>query len=296
MNLLDAVRLTCDRQGLLRGDLACAVSGGVDSVVLLHLLVELGHRPCVVTLDHGLRPESRAEVQFVLAMAAVLGLEMMQGDLAVSPGPAKAARARRARLAFFEGLPHDTICLGHHLDDQAETVLDRLARGAGSGGLGAMRARRGRLVRPLLAHRRAELVAWAEERDLRWIEDPSNREGTRGALRHTVLPALESLRPGAVRGLGRSARHLAEDDDLLTELAGGLLDDTGIPIRALRDAPPPLQRRAVLLLVRRDRGHGELSSGHIDSILRLQRGNSAVDIPGGWRVVLSASRLRCSRT
>lgn len=295
MKLVESVGRFCSEHALLVGDVAVAVSGGVDSVVLLHVLVELGQRPCVVTLDHGLRPESRSEVEFVLAMARMLELEALQGDLSVSPGPGKAARAREARLAFFEGLSHDTICLGQHLDDQAETVLDRLARGCGSAGLGAMRPRRGRFARPLLRHRRAELVAWAEERGLRWIEDPSNRMGTRGALRHTVIPALEGLRPGAVKGLGRSARHLADDDSLLAELASELLDARGIDVQRLSRAPAPLQRRAIGMLVRRERGHGELSAAQIDAIVRLHRGGSVVQIPNGWSVQLLDGHLICSK-
>ena len=293
MKLVDEVGRSCTRLGLLEGDLACAVSGGLDSVVLLHVLVELGHRPCVVTLDHGLRPGSRAEVEFVLAMARVLDLEALQGDLAVSPGPARAARARQARLAFFEGLPHDRIALGHHQDDQAETVLDRLARGSGSRGLGAMRPRHGRLVRPLLDQPRSALRAYAEARQLRWIEDPSNQEGTRGALRHQVLPALEGLRPGATRGLARSAAHLAEDDRYLSALAAELFDGAGLSMKRLREAPPPLRRRAVQLLVSRSRGHGELSAAHIDAVLGLTRGGSSVQIPGGYSVTLRSGRVIC---
>ena len=292
MSLVEAVGRFCGRHALLDGELACAVSGGVDSVVLLHVLVELGHRPCVVTLDHGLRPESRAEVEFVLSLASVLGLEALHGDLAVSPGSNKQARARAARMAFLEALPQDRIALGHHLDDQAETVLDRLARGAGSRGLGGMRPRRGCFVRPLLQHRRAELVAWAEERGLRWVEDPSNASGTRGVIRGEVLPALERIRPGAVRGLGRAAGHLAEDEALLSELAERLLQDDRLPLGALLAAPPPLQRRAVRLLVEAGRGHGELGAVHIDAILGLRRGGSRVEIPGGGSVGLDRGALR----
>ncbi|MCB9759332.1 MAG: tRNA lysidine(34) synthetase TilS [Alphaproteobacteria bacterium] len=273
--------------------LAVAVSGGVDSTALMHLLVEAGHRPTVVTFDHGLRPESAAECRFVEAQALALGLPCVQQALGVTPGPGVAARARAARVEAMQALPQPRIALAHHRDDQAETVLDRLMRGSGAGGLGAMRPVQGRFVRPLLPFTRAELRAWVEARGLRWVEDPSNTKGTRGALRHRVLPELEAIRENAGAGLARSARLLAMDDALLNALAARLLAPDGVVREAWAAAPEPLQRRAVLSLVREARGHAGLTAAQIDAVLALREVGARVNLPGGWWVALDPDRLRC---
>ena len=110
-----------------------AVSGGVDSTVLAWGLHQLGRKPTVVHVHHGLRAASDAEADQVKALAEGLGLPFILIRLQLDPDPVGlAARARAARYAAFDALPPGDVALGHHLDDQAETVLDRLARGAGS--------------------------------------------------------------------------------------------------------------------------------------------------------------------
>ncbi len=293
--LVERVGRACEARGLLaQGPLAVAVSGGVDSMVLMHILVELGQRPVVVTLDHGIRPESAEEVRSVAREAAALGLRCVQGRLEVAPGPDLAARARAARYAFLDARPEPTIALAHHRDDQAETVLDRLARGAGAGGLAGMAWRRGSYVRPLLEEPRAALEAWARGRGVRWVEDPSNVKGARGALRYTVLPALEAVRPGAAACVARSAALLAEDEALLRSLAGALLAADGVDLARFREAPDPLRRRALLGLVLRTRGERDgIASAQIQAALGLTRPGAALDLPGGWRLAADAARLRC---
>lgn len=134
--LLQAVAGYAARHGLLSPPPRyAAVSGGVDSVVLLHALVALGQRPEVVSCDHGLRPEAADEVRFVEGLAQGLGLPCHVLRLEVGAGPDLASRARAARYAAWDALPAGDIALGHHQDDQAETVLDHLMRGAGAGGL-----------------------------------------------------------------------------------------------------------------------------------------------------------------
>lgn len=274
-----------------------AVSGGVDSTVLAWGLHQLGRKPTVVHVHHGLRAASDAEADQVKALAEGLGLPFILIRLQLDPDPVGlAARARAARYAAFDALPPGDVALGHHLDDQAETVLDRLARGAGSRGLAAMRARRGRFVRPLLFARRAELEALAHDAGLVWVEDPSNRSRSRGALRHQVLPALEALRAGAAAGLARSAALLAEDDALLSALVEPLLtSDGGVSYARLSAAPPPIQRRALLRLMESARGEGalELSARHIDGALRLDHPGASLTLPGGFSLVLDDDTLRC---
>lgn len=279
------------------GRVAVAVSGGVDSTVLLHVLARLaparGWTLEVVTFDHGLRPESAGEAEGVAAMAQALGVPARVVALGLAPGPELQARARSARYAVLDGLDAASVALGHHRDDQAETVLDRLTRGAGAGGLGGMAWRRGRYVRPLLEEPREALVAWARANGLRWIEDPSNARGTRGALRHHVIPALEAIRPGAAAAVARSAAWLADDEDLLAGLAGALLTPEGIPREALASAHPALARRAVLRLIRATWGPAvPVDAAQVGRVLALSRAGAWLPIGLCGRIVLDTLSIR----
>jgi len=296
--LLERVRRASEARGLLDAPLAVAVSGGVDSMVLMHLLAALELTPTVISLDHGIRSESADEVRFVGAAAAALGLPFVAGALEVGAGPDLAARARTARYAFFERWletrPGASVALAHHRDDQAETVLDRLIRGSGAGGLAGMRWRRGPYVRPLLDEPRAALESWATARGVRWVEDPSNSKGTRGLLRREVLPLLEVARPGAGAGIARASASLAEDEALLRELAAPLLAADGVDLPRWAGAPAPLRRRAVLALAAATRGDAAPpTAAQIDAALALTTAGRAVVLAGGWRLVAGERRLRC---
>lgn len=195
---------------------AVAVSGGLDSVVLLDLLMVLGDLHggvlSIATVDHGTRTGSAADADFVAELAAARGLVLHRFDLSLGEG-ASEADCREARYACFETLDVTSVALGHHRDDQAETLLINLLRGTGARGLRGMGVRRGRLIRPLIETPRAELVRWADHRGLAWREDPTNQDQRflRNAIRHRVMPLLEEIRPGARKALGRSARQVAED-------------------------------------------------------------------------------------
>jgi tRNA(Ile)-lysidine synthase len=279
---------TCRKHGLLeRAPVAVAVSGGPDSMALMVLLAELAWVPLVVvSIDHGLRPESAGEVAAVARSAEKLGLPFRTTNLMLQPGPGLQSRARAARFQWLDALPEPTVALGHHLDDQAETVLDRLVRGSGSRGLSAMQPRRGRYVRPLLGFRRAELRAFLRGRGVSWIEDPSNVKGTRGALRHSVLPRLEEIRPGAATGLARSSQLLAADDRLLQALAEPLCGPEGIKLAAWRGEPEPLRRRAVLALC------PSITAKQIDAVLGLERPGAWVEVSGAWRLAHDGTSMR----
>ena len=294
MSLLSRFQHTID-QLELGPRLAIGVSGGLDSMVLMHLCARAGLRPEVVSLDHGLRQESASEVSLVQQAARALQLPFSSRRLELAPGAGLAERARRARLHVWRELPVDHVLLAHHQDDQAETVLDRLTRGAGARGLSGMAMRSGRLVRPLLEQSRSELVQWAEQQGIWWVEDPSNTKGTRGWMRHRVLPLLEERRPGSTACIARTARHSAQDEALLSALAAELLDSQGLVLETLRSAPPALQRRALAQLLERERGERRnLSAKLLDLSLELlssERG--VVEIGRGWRFVLHDGRLRC---
>ncbi len=209
-----------------------AFSGGLDSTVLLHMIASIRDRLAVpveaIHIDHGLNSHSgdwsrRCEA---LCRRLAVPFQAIKVDAAPRNGEGPEAAARKARYrAFAEGLEwEDYILAAHHEDDQAETVLLQLLRGAGLRGLSAMPQRRrlgkGWLVRPLLTASRSELRAWAEAAELDWIEDPSNFDTgfERNRIRHEILPTLAGCRPGASHSIARSALHCAEASDLLDEL------------------------------------------------------------------------------
>lgn len=221
-------------QALLRWSgkpLLLGLSGGLDSTVLLHALASqaavrsTGLR--AVHVDHGLHTEAAGWGRHCERLCAGLGIELtvVRVEVAGDAGQGLEAAARDARYRAFAGVLREgeSLALGHHRDDQAETVLLRLLRASGSDGLSAMQARRpfagGLLWRPLLAVPRVALLDYAQARSLAWIEDPSNAEHglDRNFLRHRVLPVLAERWPQAARALARSAQLLAEDARLLQE-------------------------------------------------------------------------------
>jgi len=235
---------------------AVAVSGGVDSLVLLHLLHRTqsahGGTLTVLSADHGLRRESAAEVEAVGSVAQALDLPFVGVRLDIEPGPNLAERARDARKDALLELGTDRIATGHHEDDQAETVLYHLLRGSGMRGLRGMQPRDGPWVRPLLFESRAAIQAWAEADGLSWVEDPSNPHSQRGLLRR-LIPILDEVHGGAGRALARSARLLAREDAFL----GGLEDEAwieassgrGLSRSGLASMHPALQLRLLRRLV-----------------------------------------------
>ena len=254
---------------------AVAVSGGADSLALLHALRVLS-RPrrwdlAVLTVDHGLRPGSAADAAFVADHAKSLGLParvltLAPADLEAhqTAGPEGAARA--ARYAALWPAADDLGCrwlaTGHTLDDQAETVLLQLLRGTGPDGLAGMAVRSGRLLRPLLTTRRAETRAACAAAGLDWREDPTNAEDgpLRNRVRHRLLPLLEELRPGATRALARTAALAADERDWLARLVAEALATTlegadagtaRLDPEALAGLPVALARRVVREAARR---------------------------------------------
>ncbi len=204
---LDRVRQTIARHAMLtQGEtVGVAVSGGADSLCLLHVLLELraefGLNLAIIHIDHNLRGEqSQADAQFVLETAQQLSLPFHLRTLA--PGRAGGnleQEGRRARYRFFRELIHSgavqKVALGHTQSDQAETVLFRLLRGSGSAGLAGIRpVTNFGIVRPLLSVTRAEVEDWLKERDVSWREDATNAElrFDRNRIRHLLLPELEA--------------------------------------------------------------------------------------------------------
>jgi len=283
-----------------------AVSGGADSVCLLHVLLELASqwdlRLSVLHLNHGLRgDESRQDEQFVRELATRLGLpaKVRAVDVAASPDNLEQA-ARHARLAFFReqmtGGDVGRVATGHTRNDQAETVLFRFLRGSGGAGLAGIRpVTADGIVRPLLAAGRAEVEQYLRRRGIAWREDSSNAslEFARNRLRHQLIPQLaREWNPAIGETLERAADWaLAEEEYWDAEIARVaaacfMERDGAVVVRtdALRQLPLAVARR----LVRRalERAKGDLRGvdfGHIAAILKLAFstvGHGRVQAPG----------------
>jgi len=247
---------------------AVAVSGRMDSMALLDLLVQTSgwHKGVlsVVTVDHGTRPDSSQHADFVERRAAELGLVCVRVDRQLGPQASEVA-CRVARLEAFDALDVDVVATAHHRDDQAETLLLQLLRGAGTTGLGAMRWRSGTVVRPLLNTSRDDIRAWMTHRELDWLEDPSNSDPRflRNRVRSEVMPLLERLRPGASATMARSARVSAEEDAYIQGQLPALPDPASpFPLQLIQGLPAVLARRVVRAWAGRS-----LSAAAVDAVL-----------------------------
>ncbi len=297
-----------------------AVSGGQDSVCLLHLLHSLAPRLgislLVLHLDHRLRgADSTADAEFVRGLAARLHLEVIveEADLASAHGNLEQA-ARHARLDFFgrhlaAGRIH-VVATGHTLSDQAETVLYRLLRGSGTSGLAAIHpvTTQG-LVRPLIEISRAEVQAWLAERGIGWREDATNAATNfrRNLIRHDLLPHLErEYNPAIQETLARTAACAldeeswwqAEIEALVAPNARFRENDVLVKTSWLAGLHPAVARRVVRRLVRQAKGDLQgIGLGDIDRILGLAStpaGRGRVQVPG-VHTVRSFEWLRLAR-
>lgn len=211
-----------------------ALSGGADSLALLHALAELRARlaptqVAAVHVHHGLQPEADTWEDGCRHVCAGLGvpLQVLRVDATCGRGESPEAAARRARYAALAAIlePGEVLLTAHHRRDQAETLLLQLLRGAGPAGLAAMPEcaplAKGRLVRPLLDVNPDDLRAYLLQRGVEWVEDSSNadRRFDRNYLRHVVFPALAERWPGVERTLARAAAHQADSVELAAALA-----------------------------------------------------------------------------
>ena len=308
---LERIASTIDRHGMLEpGEtVLVAVSGGVDSVALLHALSRLAPRWSVdlhvAHVDHGWRGEaSAADGRFVAAMAAGLGLPCTRSridDLETEPttGLGREGAAREARRELLtriaDAVGATRIALGHTANDQAETVLHHLTRGAGGAGLRGMPAVSERFIRPMLDIRRADVLAYAGEHALTWREDASNANVrfSRNRIRHRVIPELERINARAVEAIVRSAELAADLEAAVAPLLDGIWkdlrsprDDGTIALRraGLLDLEPSLRRLVVRRAIRDARDDLEgIERVHIESVLSLlasDRAHGELSLPG----------------
>jgi len=319
--VLERVQGTIARYGMFAPGqrVGVAVSGGADSVCLLHVLVELAPRwdlrLSVFHLDHRLRgPESEADAEFVRQLAASRGLELHLRRVDVSAMGAAdnlEQAARRARREFFleflrEGWL-DRMALGHTRSDQAETVLFRFLRGSGTAGLaGIWPVTPEGLVRPLIEVHRSEVIEYLKARGLPWREDSSNldRSFARNRIRHELLPALvRDWNPALTETLAQTGVLAQEDEQYwnreIERLAASELRTWSgsvlLRASALSQLPPAVARRLIRRAIERARGDLRgVDFGHVEEIMRLARrrgGHGRAQAPG-LRVVRSFDWIR----
>ncbi len=266
--------------------LACAVSGGPDSLALMVLAAAAG---CVVTahhVDHGLRPGSAGEAQVVADAAALVGASFVAEQAVVAAGPNQEARCRSAR---FSVLPPG-VATGHTMDDQAETILLNLLRGSGSDGLAGMEPG---VRHPLLGLRRHETHAVCAAVGLPPVRDASNDDPAflRNRVRHELLPlCAEMAGRDPVPVLARQARVLRDEVSLLNVLSAEMAPDPQ-DARALVEVSVPLARRAVRNWLRAGRAYPP-SLAEVDRVLDVAAGRAVgTELSGGRRVRRHAGRL-----
>jgi len=284
------------------------LSGGVDSVVLLHLLHRIAPRfswqLSALHVHHGISPNADAWADFCAGLCADSGvpLQIERVDIAPLREHGIEAAARKLRHAAFSGQKCDFVVLAHHADDQAETLLLQLLRGAGVKGAAAMpfvrraaahtpsllrgegdKAQSPALLRPLLHCSRREILDYATAQGLRWIEDESNADDSypRNFLRHRLLPLLEEKFPACRDTLARSAQHFAEASELLDDLArldaqsqlplpsgGEITSDLAVDV-----GQPSRMASGSIRAGERGGGHATLEVSRLQSLSRLRAKN-----------------------
>lgn len=296
---------------LRQGQRVCvALSGGRDSVALLQALAEtraaLPLQLSALHVHHGLSVNADAWAAFCADRCRDLDipLDIVRVRVADAAGEGPEAAARRARYAAFAGCTADWLALAHHRDDQAETLLLNLLRGAGAHGLAAMPEERPlapgaalRLVRPFLGTARDEIEAWLQACGLSWIDDESNADSRlrRNFLRNEVLPRLAAAFPEPAAALARSAARLAESaalaDAVAATDAAGVVDGDTLLLPAFNTLP---EARRANLLRRELRRHGRRmpDARHLAEILRQLAAAAAGAAP---RFVVDGGELRVDR-
>ncbi|HEY4745584.1 MAG TPA: tRNA lysidine(34) synthetase TilS [Desulfuromonadaceae bacterium] len=325
VDLADRVARAIQRHHLFRprDTVIVGLSGGADSTALLELLSALPDHPVRLVaahLNHCLRgPDADADEAFCRALALRHGIPFESrridvAELADQQGLNLEDAGRRSRIAFFDELAAKwqatAVALGHHADDQAETVLMRLLRGAGPDGLAGMPWRNGRgYIRPLLGVSRAEIEAWLTARGIGWREDASNRDTAflRNRIRHELLPLLEQYTPAIRERLTTTAGLLADENALLEQLAETTFaracsrdgDAWSCDIGMLAEQPAAMRRRVLRLMLERCAGSlDHVARQHIadlELLLDSPRPNATLNLPQGLTAVREYGVLRLLR-
>ena len=279
------------------------LSGGADSTCLLDVSVRLGARARALHVNYGLRAESAGDERHCRALCAALGVELIVERVTPPATGNLQAAARELRYALAAEHAEGDYAAAHTLSDQVETVLYRLASSPGRRALLGMRARRGRLVRPLLGVLRSDTHDYCRARRIDWRDDGSNHDArfARARVRDEVVPVLRQIAPAAERTIAETSALLSDEADVLEAIVGATVTRLGGPAgveRAELEREPIALRRLVL------RRLAELASGvdrslsraEADAVLALGRsgGSAQLDLGGGLRVLAEYGTLRFS--
>ena len=313
---MDQVWAYCEQWEMLpRGALVlCAVSGGRDSMAMLHLLWTMsregGFSVAAAHFNHHLRPAADRDEAFVRNYCRELGIPCYAGGGDIAAAAKQTGRsledaARQARYAFLEDTAErsgaERIATAHHRQDNAETILLNLTRGTGLQGLTGIPPVRGQIVRPLLEVDRKDIDRYIKENNIPYVEDETNADpayARRNRLRLEVLPLLEEIAPGCTGRMTRTAALLREENSHLQEEAAALLPpdqgehESSIPVNLLKKQDEAVARRLVRLMA--SRLGRELTAGQTEAVLRLGSGGCQ-DLGGGIFAVRKAHRLIISR-
>jgi len=292
------------------GRILVAVSGGRDSMCLLHYLHELGMEKNFTVaaghLNHAMRPEADSDEAFVRQFCAERGIAFYTKKIPVYEMAKKwqlsvEEAGRRARYDFLEEtamrIGADRIATAHHLGDQAETVLLQLLRGTGPEGLGGIPPVRGKYIRPLLETPREEMEAYNKEHEISCVEDSTNGDlaYARNRLRLSLWPELQKIHPGARENVARCAAIVRRENDYLNRLAAAYLPAEGTVVKAeqVLKAPEVLQSRMVrLLLMRLSAGKKDVGAGHVEAILKCLKTGGMINLPSGMTAICRDGVLR----
>ncbi len=292
------------------GVILCAVSGGRDSVCLLHYLTTIaprrGFTVAAAHLNHRMRPEAQRDEDFVRGLCREWNVPFYTEaapvyEMAARWGLGVEETGRRLRYDFLlrtaDAIGAAYIATAHHAQDQAETVLLNLLRGTGPEGLGGIPPVRGRIIRPLLQTGRAEIEDYLQKNGLPHVEDSTNEDThyARNRLRRELWPQLETVNPAVTRAIGRTAEMSGARTPIWIPWRRSAFraEGTAVETAALLAAPEPLRPRMVrLLLDRLPTGKKDVGAVHMDAVLALAEGGGTLDLPGGARAVCRDGWLR----
>lgn len=275
------------------GAILCAVSGGADSMCLLHMIYSRGIKVVAAHFEHGIRgEESLRDARFVESWCREAGIDCVIGhgsvpSCAAERGLGLEQAARELRYAFLEKTAAEQGCkyiaTAHNADDNVETVIFNLARGGGTLGLKGIPRERGHFIRPLLDMSRREIESYLEKNAIPHVEDGSNASDdySRNLIRHHVTPVLRRINPELHLVVGRTAKLLEQDEDCLGAMADSFIreyyDGESLPVSELRQL-----HRAVSSRVLRRLCNESLSFEHVEQALKLLEGTERkyLDLPG----------------
>ncbi len=281
-----------------KGKLGVAVSGGMDSMVLLDLCRKVQKKLVVINIEHGIRgAESVSDSDFVESYCRLCGLECLRYSVStlenIRPGESIELAARRLRYDVFYKLladkTVDAIALAHHADDNAETMLMRIFRGTGIHGLVGMGERKG-FVRPLIGIPHKEIECYATEHRIPYVTDSTNLvdDCTRNYIRHEIIPKVLLLYPGAIEAFSRLAENAKEADDYISSCAPTAVKTSyGYKIKDCFGYPEIIQKYAIKKFFEKIGIYQDIEKKHLDSMSALinKPNNTVIGLPFGCRAV-----------